>query len=73
MKKAFGVLELLIVVIIIIIIYYTCFHSGYGRPNPFDDNAQLNSAQELADEKIEQIENAKALRQKIENNLNEGN
>ena len=28
MKKAFGVLELLIVLVIIIVIYFTCFTNG---------------------------------------------
>lgn len=73
MKHAFGVLELLIVVVIIVIIYFTCFHSQYGRKNPFDDNSRINSQQEMIDTKIQEIEDTKALKQRIEQNLNEGN
>ena len=47
MKKAFGMLELLIVAVIVIVLYFTCFHSNYGRSNPFDDNARINSQKEI--------------------------
>lgn len=72
MRKAFGTVELLLVIIVIIILYFTCFHSNYGRSNPFDDNAKVKSQQELIDDKIQQIEDSKALRKKIEENLNKG-
>ncbi len=69
MKKAFGVLELLIVVVIITVLYFTCFHSNYGRSNPFDDNAKVNSQKELVDKKVQEVENTKAMKERIENNL----
>lgn len=72
MRKAFGLLELLIVLIVIIIIYFTCFHSNFGRKNPFDDNARINSQQQIVDDKIKDIEDTKALRKRIEENLNKG-
>lgn len=73
MKKAFGALELLIVIIIIIVLYFTIFAGNkYGRKNPFDDGAKLNSQQEFVNDKINEIENTKALKQKIEENLNKG-
>lgn len=72
MKQAFGVLELLVVVVIIIIIYFTCFHSPYGRKDPFNDKARINSQQEIIDDKIQEIETTKALKKQIEQNLNEG-
>ncbi|MBD5401692.1 hypothetical protein HDR58_02665 [bacterium] len=72
MKKAFGVLELLIVVVIAIIVYFTCFNHGYGRSNPFDDNAKVNNQKELIDEKIQKIEDTKLLKNQIEENLRKG-
>jgi type II secretory pathway pseudopilin PulG len=71
MKKAFGLIELLIVIIIILCVYYSGALSKYGRKNPFDDNARVQSQKQVIDEKLEEIENSKALKQKIENNLNE--
>ena len=72
MKKAFGLLELLIVIVVIIILYFTCFHSNFGKRNPFDDNAKLNSQQEIVDDKIKDIQDTKILRKRIEENLNKG-
>lgn len=72
MKKAFGMVEILLVIVVIITLYFTCFHSKYGRSNPFDDNSNLNSQQEMVDNKIKDIEDTKALKKKIEDNLNEG-
>ena len=59
MKKAFGMLELLIVAVIVIVLYFTCFHSNYGRSNPFDDNARINSQKEIVDKKVKEVENKK--------------
>lgn len=72
MKNAFGLLEILIIIIIAIIIYFTCFHSPYGRKDPFDDNSKINSKAELIEESIMDIEDNKAMRKRIENNLKEG-
>ena len=47
MRKAFGAVELLLVIVVITILYFTCFRSNYGRSNPFDDNAKINSQQEI--------------------------
>ncbi len=72
MKKAFGMIEFLVIIIVIIILYFTCFRSDFGRSNPFDDNAKIDSQQEIIDEKIQGIEDNKALRKRIEENLNKG-
>lgn len=72
MKKAVGMVEILLVIIVITVLYFTCFHSKYGRSNQFDDNSNLNNQQEMIDNKIQDIENTKALKQKIEDNLNKG-
>ncbi len=69
MKKAFGILELLIVVIIAIVVYFACFHHKYGRSNPFDDNSKIEQQSQMIDDKIQDIESSKALKEKIENNL----
>lgn len=72
MKNAFGIIELLIVVVLITVLYFTCFHSNYGRSNPFDDNSKINNQSELIDKKIQDIEETKALKNRIEENLKEG-
>lgn len=72
MKKAFGLLEILIVTVIIIVVYFTCFYSSYGRKDPFDDNSQVNTKTEMIDDTIKDIEDNKALKKRIENNLKEG-
>lgn len=72
MKKAFGLLEVLIILIIVLLVYFSCFHSHKYKRNPFDDNAKVNSQQEIIDDKIKNIEDSKALRKRIETNLNKG-
>ena len=72
MKKAVGMIEILLVIVVITALYFTCFHSKYGRSNPFDDNSNLNNQQEMVEDKIQDIENTKALKKKIEDNLNKG-
>lgn len=72
MKKAVGLVEILVVVVILTVLYFTCFRATYGRKNPFDDNAKINSQQEIIDDKIKDIEDTKALRKRIEENLNKG-
>ena len=73
MKKAMGLVELLIVVIVIAVIYFTCFHSNGGRKNPFEEQIHLKSTQELVDKKLESIQSQKAIKDKIEQNLNREN
>ena len=74
MKRAFGLVEIIIVVVLMIVLYFTCFAgvSKNGRQNPFSDGQDVKSRQELVDEKVRQIEDTKALKQKIEQNLQEG-
>lgn len=73
MKKAAGLLELLIVLVIIIVLYFSFFAGPKtGRKNPFDDGSNLKDQQEIIDDKINEIENTKLLKQKIEQNLKEG-
>ncbi len=73
MKKAAGLIELLVVVVIMIVLYFTLFNGNkYGRQNPFDDGADLKTRQEVVNYKIKEIEDTKALRRRIEQNLNKG-
>ena len=72
MKKAVGMVEILLVIVVITAIYFLCFHPKYGRSNPFADNEKIKSQQELVDDKLKEIEDAKALRKRIEQNLNKG-
>ena len=71
MRKAFGVLELLVVVVIVIILYFACFHSQYGKTNPFVDNVnEVKTKQQMVDDKLKEIEQSKAIKEQIEKNLN---
>ncbi len=70
--KAFGVIELLIVIVIAIVVYFSFYHSNYGRKNPFDDNTKVKTQQQAVDNKIQEIEDYKKLRQDIEKNLQKG-
>lgn len=73
MKKAAGLIELLIVVVIIIVLYFSFFAGPKaGRNNPFDDNSNIKNQEEVIDNKIQEIEDTKMIKQKIEQNLKEG-
>ena len=73
MKKAVGMVEILLVLVVVVAIYFMCFHPKYGRANPFADNQKIQTQQQLVDDKLKDIEDAKALRKRIEQNLNKGN
>ncbi len=73
MKNAFGLLELLIVIIIALGIYFIAFPSKYGRNNPFEESAKIKSQQQMVDDKVKEIEDIKALKQQLENNLKDNN
>ena len=72
MKNAAGMLELLIVIIIITVLYFS-FFAGLktGRKDPFNDNVNIQNQEEIIDSKIQEIEDSKLLKQKIESNLKE--
>lgn len=72
MKKAFGVFEILVVLVIIIVVYFACFHSQYGRKDPFADSIDVDIKTEMINDKIQEIDNAKELRHTIEQNLKKG-
>lgn len=72
MKKALGMVEILLVLVVVVAIYFTCFNPKYGRSNPFADNQKVKTQQQLVDDKLKDIEDAKALRKRIEQNLNKG-
>ncbi len=73
MKKAAGLIELLIVVVIIIVLYFSFFAGPKaGRKNPFDDNSNIKNQEDVIDNKIQEIEDTKMVKQKIEQNLKEG-
>lgn len=73
MRNAAGLLELLFVLLIIIVVYFSFFSGNkYGRSNPFDDNVKIKNQQQLVDDKLKEIEQAKQIRQNIEKNLEVG-
>ena len=72
MKNAAGMLELLIVIIIITVLYFSFFADPKtGRKDPFNDNVNIQNQEEIIDSKIQEIEDSKLLKQKIESNLKE--
>lgn len=73
MKRAFGILELLIVIVIITVLYFS-FIAGpkVGRKNPFDDNVNLQSQEDIIETKMNDIQNTKNIKERIEKNLQEG-
>lgn len=73
MKKGVGLVELLFAVIVIVIIYFTCFNQNGGKVDPFADNQRVNTQKQMANEKIKEINETKALQEKMEKNLNEEN
>jgi prepilin-type N-terminal cleavage/methylation domain-containing protein len=70
MKKGFGLVEIIIVLLIFLSLYMTCFKT-HKRLNPFDDGTTKIQTQKI-DEKINEIEQTKMLKQKIEENLEKG-
>lgn len=71
MRRAFGVIELLVVIVILIIIYFACFHNQYGRSNPFADNVnEVKTKQQMVDDKLNEIEQTKVIKEQIEKNMN---
>ena len=73
MKKiGAGLLEILICAVIVVIVYLCCWHNDYGRSNPFDDNSQLSTKKDMVQSKINEIENTKQMKKRIEMNLKKG-
>ena len=68
MKDAVGIVEILIVVIIGITLCLF-FNNSTGRKNPFEEVSEIKHQQQVIDDKIEVINDAKKIRQRIENNL----
>lgn len=70
-KRAFGISELLFVIVIFIMIYLVCFRTPAGRNrNPFEEQTKVRTQQEAVNQKIKEIENTKAIKDRIEQNLN---
>jgi competence protein ComGC len=70
MKKGFGLVEIIIVLLVILCLYLTCFKTQ-KRLNPFDDGTTNVQIQQV-NKKINDIEQSKLIRQKIETNLKKG-
>ncbi|MBE7712540.1 MAG: prepilin-type N-terminal cleavage/methylation domain-containing protein [Cyanobacteria bacterium SIG26] len=73
MQKGFGLFELLIVIFIIVVLYVTMF---FGKKSPVDKyiehSTQVQTQQQLINDKIQEIENLKSNRINIEKNMYEG-
>jgi competence protein ComGC len=71
MKKGAGLFEILII-LIVIIVCFMCFKPSVGRKNPFEEIKNVNNQSDIIDEKVRSIEETKALRNRIEQNLQKG-
>ena len=71
MKKAFGIAELLIIAVIIIVIFIS-FRVNSVRKSPFDELKEVNTQSQEIEARIKSVEETKALRNKIEENLQKG-
>ena len=73
MQKGFGLFELLIVIFIIVVLYVTMF---FGKKSPvvkyIEHSTQVQTQQQLINDKIQEIENLKSNRINIEKNMYEG-
>jgi hypothetical protein len=71
MRRAFGAVELLITVVIIIIVYFACFHNPGRQTNPLVDNVnEIKTKQQMVDDKLDEIQQTKMLKERMDRNLN---
>ncbi len=73
MKKAMGLVEILIVIIIVAVLYFAFFNSPTGRKDPFEEQKEIKTKQELIDNKLKDIQSKKDIKNRIEQNLNREN
>ena len=73
MKKAAGLIELLMVIVVIIVLYFVFFNGQTGRNNPFEQQKEIKTKQELVDTKLKEIQSQKDIKERIEKNLNREN
>lgn len=74
MKKAFGLAQLIIVIAVIAVIYFIFLRSPAGKTrNPFEEQTQVQTKKEIVNKRIKDIENTKAIKERIEQNLNREN
>ena len=71
MRRAFGVVELLIVSVIIIVVYFACFYNPNSRTNPLVDNVNdIKTKQQMVDDKLNEIQQTRMLKDRMDHNLN---
>jgi len=74
MKKAFGFVQIIIVIAIIAVVYFVFLRTPGGNTrNPFEEQTQVQAKKEVVNQKIKDIENTKAIKERIEQNLNREN
>ena len=73
MKKAMGLVEILIVIIIVAVMYFAFFNSPTGRKDAFEEQKEIKTKQELIDNKLKDIQSNKDIKNRIEQNLNREN
>ena len=73
MKKAFGVLNLLITIVIIIVITLVFLKGQHTTVNPFDSTREIKTQEQTINDKINEIEELKNINKQIEENLKKGN
>lgn len=74
MKKAFGLAQIIIVIAVIAAIYFIFLRTPAGKTrNTFEEQTQVQTKKEIVNKKIKDIENTKAIKERIEQNLNREN
>lgn len=72
MRRAFGVVELLVVIVVLIILYFACFHNPGVQTNPLvNDVNEVKTKQQMVDDKLNEIQQTKMLKEKMDRNLND--
>ena len=71
MRKGLSVLEILIVLVILIILTLIFFKPGSNKNNPIEEIRETQVQSQIIDDKIQSIEDTKALKEKMEKNLQE--
>ncbi len=67
-KQAFGIIQLLFVIVICYLIF-TVLHPKIGRNNPFEEVTNTNTKVETVSDNKSEIEETKAIKKQIKENL----
>ena len=73
MKKAIGILEILVVLVILLVLVFLVFNPKSSKPNPIQELKEVQTNTQIIDDKIDEIQETKILKEKIEKDIQESN